>query len=498
MLTYAIDKFGHDSSFQIALEAWRRGLTVTFVNYVKHYKISSEYNTHFFNSSALIDDDLCLTAVQICKNKSETKKLLSESNVTTPRGKQFTPLDSDEDIIRYAESFDFPVVLKPNDGYQGKGVFTNIKNLYSFREYLVYVRHKLNFKDIIIEENIEGDDLRIFVIGDKAVSAIKRVPANITGNGKDSIKKLINNKNLQRNNNIMLRKAPIIIDKEIRGVLQSLGYSLNSIPKKGEKIFLRNKCNASAGGDPIDATEDIPDKVKDIAIQAIKAIPGLQHGGVDVLYNIDNPDVPCVVIEINAKAMICGHLYPLEGKRRETISDLIDYYFPESCANKGMNKDLFFDFNDIRTLLFDYKVYQNFLNRSTKTEVSLAPPPVSKVVKKKIIISGKVQGVGFRHWVQEKAIKLNLFGFAENIKSDRIKIVIAGEEENVKFLTDICKTGPVKAKIKDVFITDKSKPVYLGFHIKPKIWELLITEVKIVIRAIKQRVDYYTKRNNIY
>lgn len=497
-LTYSLDKFGHNSSFQIALEAWRRGLTVTFVKDVQHYKISSENNTHFFFGSALIDDDLCLKAIQICQNKADTKKYLSGDNVTVPMGMQFGPSNSNEEIINFAESFGFPLVLKPTYGYQGKGVFTNIKDPASLREYLVYVRQKLNFKDVILEENIEGDDLRIFVIGDKAVASVKRIPANITGNGKDSIKKLINNKNLERNNNLMLRKAHIIVDNEIINKIQSIGYNLNSVPKEGEKVFLRNKCNTSAGGDPLDVTEDVSDNVKYMAIQAVKAIPGLQHGGVDVLYNADNTGKPCVVIEINSYAMICGHLYPLKGKRREAIADLIDYYFPESIPNKLKNKNLFFNFKDIRTLLFDWKEFGSLLNNSTTTEVTLTTPPVNTVVSHEIIVSGKVQGIGFRHWVQKQAIELNLFGFAENIKSDRVKIVIAGEEKNVKTLIELCKTGPVKTRVENLFIAETCKPVYLGFHIKLKSWEFLITELKSVLRTIKERVEFYFEQNNIY
>ena len=495
--TYSLDKFGHSSSFQIALEAWRRGLTVTFINDVRRYRISSGKNTHFFSGSALIDDDLCLKAARICQNKADTKKYLYRNNVVVPKGKQFGPSYSNEEIINFAQSFGFPLVLKPTFGYQGKGVFTNIRDSASLKEYLINVRNKLNFKDIIIEERIEGDDLRIFVIGNKVVSVVKRVPANIMGNGVHSIKKLISIKNLERKNNIMLRKAPIVIDKEVISSLRSIGYNLNGIPKKGEKIFLRDKCNVSAGGDPLDITEDIPDNVKLIAINAVKAVPGLQHGGVDVLYKADNPDEPCVVIEINSYAMICGHLYPLEGKPREAIADLIDYYFPESIPKKGKNKNLFFDFNDIRTLLFDQKQFGGILSNNILTKVTLTPPATNKVVAKEIIVSGKVQCVGFRSSLQKEAVKLNLFGFVEYIK-EKVKIVVAGNEENVKSFTELCKTGPANARVEDVCLTETNKPVYLGFHIKLKNWDYLVFEMKIILRAFKQRVNFYIKQKDIY
>jgi cyanophycin synthetase len=455
-------------------------------------------NTHFFSGSALMDDDLCLKAHQICKNKSDTKKHLAKNNVAVPKGKQFDHSISDQEILSFAESFGFPLVLKPTDGYQGKGVFANIKNLESLEENLFHVRHKLNYKDIIIEERIEGNDFRILVIDNRVVASLKRVPSNITGNGIHSIKKLIKNKNLERRNTILLRKAPIIIDKEVLSSLKSLGYNLNSIPKKGEKIFLRDKCNVSAGGDPMDVTENVPDCVKDLAIKAIKSVPGLQHGGVDILFNVDNPDKPCVVIEINSTAMVSGHLYPLEGKPREVIADLVDYYFPESIPNKGKNKNLFFDFDDIRTHFFAWREFGSILNNGTKTEVTLIPPAKNNVVASEIILSGKVQNIGFRSWIQNQAKNLNLFGFTENIKSDKVKIVVAGEEEMVKSLTELCKTGPSNARVEDIVIKETNKPVYLGFYVKLKMVEYLRNEMKIALRMVKQRIVFSIKQKKIF
>lgn len=496
--SYSLVRHGADTYYQIPLEAWRRGLTVTFVKDSKHFRISSGNNTHFFTGSALIDDELCLRAGQICHYKEVTKQYLSKNNVSVPKGKYFDHSNTNEEVLSYAESFDFPLVLKPTNGSSGAGVFANVKDLVSLKECLVYVRTQLNYKSIIIEERIEGDDIRVFVVGNKVIAAAKRVPANITGNGKDSIKKLIKYKNIERNKNIMLRKSPIIIDKEVLDSLKLLGYNLSSIPRKGEKIFLRDKCNVSAGGDHVDITDDLPDRVKDIAIRAIKTVPGLQHGGVDVMYNVDNSDNPCAVIEINSRAMICGHLYPWEGKPREVIAALIDYHFPESIPNKEKNKNLYFDFDDIKIHLCDWREFGNITNCNAKTEVTLTPPATNKVVAREIIVSGKVQKVGFRSWAQERAKELNLFGFAENFKSDKVRIVVAGDEENVLSLAKLCKTGPSKARVEDLVIKETNQPVYLGFYIKLNMIEYLRNESKIALRLIKQRIVFYHKQKKMY
>jgi cyanophycin synthetase len=455
-------------------------------------------NTHVFVKSALIDDDLCRKAHEICKNKAETKKYLAKNNIPVPKGKQFDDSIPDEDILRYAESLGFPLVLKPTNGYQGLGVYSNIKNLKSLKESIDYVRHKLKFRDVILEERIEGDDFRISVIGGKVIASLKRIPPNITGDGINSIKKLIKDKNLARNKFIMLGKAPIVIDKEALAFIKSYGYNLNSVPPKGKRIFLNDKCNISTGGDPLDVTETIPQRLKDMAIKAIQSIPGLQHGGVDILCNTENPDGSCVVLEINSSAQIGGHLYPLKGKPRDVISELIDYYFPESIPNKGKNNNLFFDFDDVRNHLCDWSEFGSIINKDTYTEVTLTPPPDNKVISREIIVTGTVQKVGFRSWAKKQAEILGLFGFAENIKPDKMKIVVAGGEEKVMSLAELCKTGPPKARVVNIVIRETSKPVYLGFFIRPNLREYLRNEMKIALRLLKQRIIFFSKQEKIY
>src|SRR5699024_7332667 len=147
--------------------------------------------------------------------------------------------------------------------------------------------------------------------------AYNRIPANITGDGENTIEELIRLKNLERRKNSRLNSCLIEIDVEIIKLIQEKGYTLETIPKKGEYILLREKTNVSSGGDPIDVTDSISDGIKKLAIQAIQAVPGLTHGGVDIIENTsDNNDVPGFIIEINATAQIGGILFPLEGKAR--------------------------------------------------------------------------------------------------------------------------------------------------------------------------------------
>src|SRR5699024_12407956 len=112
---------------------------------------------------------------------------------------------------------------------------------------------------------------------------------------------------------------------EILEFIESRNYNLNSIPKKGELIYLREKTNVSTGGDPVDVTDDMPQRYKQIAIDAVKAIPGLHHAGVENIINENkNHRNPAVVIELNPTEQTGGIVFPLRGKATDTTKAMND------------------------------------------------------------------------------------------------------------------------------------------------------------------------------
>ena len=78
-------------------------------------------------------------------------------------------------------------------------------------------------------------------------------------------------------------------------------------------------------------------------------------------------------------------------------------------------------------------------------------------MKKHLVISGKVQGVGFRYWLQKLAIEKNIYGWVKNKMSGNVEVLIVGEEKEVRELIKLCETGPSSAKIDYVQINDYNK-----------------------------------------
>src|SRR5699024_1481756 len=191
---------------------------------------------------------------------------------------------------------------------------------------LKYVRNELKYKTVIVEDYFEGDDYRVYVINNEVVGIIKRIPANVVGDGKLTISKLIKETNKIRQQRPILTSSLIKNYKELQSILKQNNWNLDSVPEKGKRIFLKSKNNISAGGDPVDITDTISDEIKQIAIDGVNAIPGLPHAGVDLMVN--EKDKKATIIEINTQANIRSHLFPMIGEARDLPTKLIDYYFP--------------------------------------------------------------------------------------------------------------------------------------------------------------------------
>ena len=175
-----------------------------------------------------------------------------------------------------------------------------------------------------------------------------------------------------REENPHLRDGLIEIDKELLDRVQRAGYSLESVLEEGKQLFLRGKSNALAGGDTVDVTDEVPDSLKEIAVRAVKAFPGLTYAGVDTIADFKRNKI--VVNEVNSIPAIGLHLFPCSGQARDIPGAIIDRYFPDSCRYKNLNRNLYFDVKKALKPLKDGKV----------KEVTIAPAPSFKVKCKNI------------------------------------------------------------------------------------------------------------------
>ncbi|HLS35562.1 MAG TPA: acylphosphatase [Bacillota bacterium] len=460
-------------SFSVALEGWRRGLQLKWYTADSKYyddmivfgvnppgrlfSLSSDKRTEFFFRTR--GNKVSNEAVELSDDKYTTKQMLAEAGVPVPLGKGFPAEATNEEIIEYAKSLGFPLVVKPTDGSLGWGVVTNIRDEQELAESLEYVREELEYDEVIVEQYIVGPEYRLYVVDDEVVAAYNRIPANITGNGKNTIEELIHLKNLQRRKNARLNDCLIEIDVEIMQFVEEAGYTLKSVLPKGKKLYLREKSNVSIGGDPIDVTDELSEEIKSIAIRALQTMPKFKHGGVDIIINEGNvTEEAAVVLELNATAQIGGILFPLEGQSRDIPKAIIDYYFPETIGVKKAESRLYFDMSE---------VLQPLENRSSQ-EVEVIPAPQGKIYSKAFHVIGTVMRENYHRWLREQALKLGLHGHVERVYHNEIEIMVASPDLDAikKFKEMIAQSR--SAQVKRIIEQDWTGPIKIGFEINER------------------------------
>ena len=88
------------------------------------------------------------------------------------------------------------------------------------------------------------------------------------------------------------------------------------------------------------------------------------------------------------------------------------------------------------------------------------------MVSKKIFISGKVQGVGFRFHAHEEAARLGLKGWVRNLPDGRVELLVTGEEQSVASMIKWLHKGPPTAKVEKVDVADSKEKAQDQFYIR--------------------------------
>ncbi|MFD0952090.1 acylphosphatase [Virgibacillus natechei] len=232
---------------------------------------------------------------------------------------------------------------------------------------------------------------------------------------------------------------------------------LETILNKGERVFLNESTIASAGADTVEVTDELTPEDKCVAVKAVKALPELPVCGVDIM--IDREKGTNYVLELNSRPNIGGSLFPVVGKARNISKAIVDYYFPESICDNTKN--------EISKFYFNYESIVKFLKSGVVEEVVVPPMPSENSVIKKMTVSGKVQRVGFRKWVYDRAVDRRLNGYVKNLKNKNVFIVVAGDKERVQqFIDTIKEDTPKKMNVKTVDEEEWNKPVKMGFEIR--------------------------------
>ncbi|MEI2623412.1 MAG: cyanophycin synthetase [Giesbergeria sp.] len=271
-------------------------------------------------------DATSAVAESIAQDKDLTKRLLHAAGVPVPMGRPTATVD---EAWAVALDVGLPVVVKPQDGNQGKGVTVNITERAQLDEAF---RVAAEYGEVMVERFLPGHDFRLLVVGNQLVAAARREPPQVLGDDIHTVRELVDLVNLdpRRGEGHATPLTKIRLDDIAVARLTTQGLTPDSVPPKGQRIILRNNANLSTGGSATDVTDDVHPDVAARAVAAAQMV-GLHICGVDlvcesVLHPIE--EQAGGIVEVNAAPGLRMHLAPSYGKPRAIGQAMVDLVFP--------------------------------------------------------------------------------------------------------------------------------------------------------------------------
>lgn len=265
----------------------------------------------------------------IAKNKDHTYKILEYYNIPYPKTLTIKNIKKiNENLID--KDIWYPLVVKPSDSFCWNGISIVFKK----KQLKKAIKEAWWFsKTIIIQKFIPGYDHRIMVVWDAVVAWLKRTPASILGDGKHTINNIIQKKNSSKQR---WRNCDTSILTKIRTdratteyIKNKYWYTLQTVPKKNETIYLRGNSNLSTWWDAEDITDSIHPKFKKICCKIAK-ICICTVVGVDIIapdITEDPEKQKWAVIEINSNSQHNIHQTDIFWKPRNVSRAILDLYF---------------------------------------------------------------------------------------------------------------------------------------------------------------------------
>lgn len=310
----------------VVKEALRRGHSVDVLDAESSFirirgNGKSEYLQQATRTSA---DDY--VAPLIMENKKVTKIMLREAGVRVPEGCEYTELaelcagfdrfrDRGAAVKPNSTNFGIAVSLLPAPIAQGDYLRAGEA---AFRE----------DRTVLVEELIQGREYRFLVIGDAVRGVLHRVPANVVGDGRRTVRELIEKKNEDPRRGTGYRSPleRIRTGREEADCLRDQGLSFDSVPKDSAHVFLRRNSNISTGGDSLDFTDSVHPGYRDLAVASAAAV-GACISGVDMM--IEDVAAPPTahnygVVELNFNPALHIHDFPWKGRNREVERHVLD------------------------------------------------------------------------------------------------------------------------------------------------------------------------------
>jgi cyanophycin synthetase len=278
-----------------------RALGIPFFQIVPGQRIwqygQGKYGRHFFATSSQSDSQ---TGHMLQHNKAVSNVLVRRLGF---RGVKHGVADSADSAIRLATEIGYPVVVKPIDSSQGRGVTIGLTTVQEINTAFA-IASGISPGRVLVEHFVEGDVFRLAVFGGRLAYVNMRFSPQVVGTGEHTIVELIDIENQRRQQAGVDIGSPkkLKVDAEMLATLQKQKLALNDRVPAGQVVRLRRMANVAGGGTSRLVTDKLHPDNKEMA-ETIARCFRLDTVGIDFITpDITKSwrDVTCAIIEVNS------------------------------------------------------------------------------------------------------------------------------------------------------------------------------------------------------
>ncbi len=296
-------------------EARRRGIGVEILSARAEY-FRLRHGARAITCRESLSELTSAVALSMCEDKRITARLLQAASLRTPDQTEAGSVAHNEAFLRAHGA----LVVKPTHGEQGRGVSVGVRTPEALARAIAHAF--LTGGPVLLEQQVQGDDLRMIVIADRLVAAAVRRPPRVTGTGQHSVLDLIARQSLRRQAETA-GESKIPVDDETRRCVREAGYELTDVLPARSTIVVRKAANLHTGGTIHDVTQELHPDLVVVALRAARAL-AIPVVGLDLI-------VPSIrgseywILEANERPGLANH------EPQPTAARFVDLLFPETA-----------------------------------------------------------------------------------------------------------------------------------------------------------------------
>ncbi len=308
---------------------------IPWIRLNQHSLVQLGQGVHQKRIRATMTSQTSALAVDVAGDKDLTGKLLAAAGLPVPKSDSVRTADA---AVELARRIGYPVVVKPLDGNHGRGVCLDLQDDDAVRTAFVVAESESRRGWVLVENHVVGRDYRVLVVGGRMVAIAERVPAHVTGDGRHTVRQLVDQTNADPRRGVGHEKVltRIKVDEAAVELVRDQGFALDEVPEAGAVVKLALTGNMSTGGISIDRTfEAHPDNV-DIAEEAARVV-GLDVAGIDFICpDITEPvrEAGGAICEVNAAPGFRMHTHPTVGEPQFVAKPVVDLLFPPGTPSR--------------------------------------------------------------------------------------------------------------------------------------------------------------------